>query len=294
MRQVLVVDDEDAITEGLVALFQLEEIDAEGAFDRESAEKLIESEFFPVILADLRLRTEADGLQLLDSIRKLSPRSRVASLTAFATPEVEADLLRRGSSIVLRKPMEFDEIIAVVTEMLAEIESEAVAQQARTGVPLDTEVLYEDVVKVLHSIPVKRFGFSPEESAELVQEAWCLFMQKQNTIQTAKPWLAGTMVNLCRQQIHSNVRRRDSMHQMTSEVAEITGAHGETSESSLIVRQALERLDDRSRKLCVLIGMEGWSYEEVSQELNLPIGSVGPLYIRAKARMRAILSPSSN
>lgn len=294
MRQVLVVDDEDAITEGLVALFQLEEIDAEGALDRESAEKLIESEFFPVILADLRLKTEADGLLLLDSIRRLSPRSRVASLTAFATPEVEAELLRRGSSIVLRKPMEFDDIITVVTEMLSEIETEAIAQQARTGAPLDTEALYADVVKVLHSIPLKRFGFSPDESAELVQEAWCLFMQKRDSIQTAKPWLAGTVVNLCRQQIHSIVRRRDSTRQMTSEATEIAGAHGATSEKTLMVQQALSKLDDRSRKLCVLIGMEGWSYEEVSQELNLPIGSVGPLYIRAKARMRAILSPSNN
>ncbi|HUF16546.1 MAG TPA: response regulator, partial [Thermoanaerobaculia bacterium] len=153
MKQVLVVDDEEAITEGLLALFELEHIDATGAYDRESAEALIQSEFYPVILADLRLRTEEDGLRLLDSIKRMSPRSRVASLTAFATPEIEAELLRRGSSMVLRKPMEFDEIIAVVEEMLAEIGKAAEAQQARTGQPLDTEALYKDVHRVLYSIP---------------------------------------------------------------------------------------------------------------------------------------------
>lgn len=294
MNQVLVVDDESAITEGLLALFQLEEIDAAGALDRESAEALIASNFYPVILADLRLETEADGLKLLDSIQRMSPRSRVASFTAFATPEVEAELLRRGSSIVLRKPMEFDEIIAVVGEMLAEIQREAEAQEARTGQPLDAAALYKDVQRVLYSIPQKRFGFSSEESAELVQEAWCLFMQKRDTIQMAKPWLAGTIVNLCKQQIHSITRRRETTRQMSSETAEVAGFHGASHETTLMVRQALGRLDERSRKLCVLIGMEGWSYEEVSLELDLPIGSVGPLYIRAKARMRKMLSASNN
>ncbi len=294
MKQVLVVDDEEAITEGLLALFELEHIEATGAYDRESAEALIQSEFYPVILADLRLRTEEDGLRLLDSIKRMSPRSRVASLTAFATPEIEAELLRRGSSMVLRKPMEFDEIIAVVEEMLAEIGKAAEAQQTRTGQPLDTEALYKDVHRVLYSIPQKRFGFSAEESAELVQEAWCLFMQKQASIQMAKPWLAGTVVNLCKQQIHSLTRRRETTRQMSSETVEIAGVQGVSYEKTLMIRQALAQLDDRGRKLCVLIGMEGWSYDEVSEELNLPLGSIGPLYIRAKARMRKLLNASNN
>lgn len=294
MRQVLVVDDEDAITEGLLALFELEHIDAMCANDRESAEALIAAEFYPVILADLRLRTEADGLELLSSIQRISPRSRVASLTAFATPEIEAELLRRGSSMVLRKPMEFDEIIAVVEEMLREITLEAEAQQARTGQPLDTAALYQDVHRVLYSIPQKRFGFSADESAELVQEAWCLFMQKQASIQMARPWLAGTVANLCKQQIHSLTRRRETTKQMSAETVEIVGSHGASYDKTLMVRQALEQLDDRARKLCVLIGMEGWSYDEVSEELDLPLGSVGPLYIRAKAKMRKLLNASSN
>lgn len=286
MKRVLVVDDETAITEGLLALFELEHIEARGALDRESAEQIISHEFYPVILADLRLVTEEDGLQLLESIRRLSPKSKVASLTAFATPEVEARLLELGSTVVLRKPMEFDEIIAVVDEMLAEIERAAEAQGVTDG-PLDLVKLYTDVQKVLFSIPQRRYGLTADETEELVQEAWCLFLQKQGTISLPRPWLAGTVVNLCRQTIQKNIRTRPVGLDVHDEMGEPMGAdQSNVNDDVMMVRDGLAALDDRSRKLCVMIGMEGHSYEEVADKLNLPIGSVGPLYIRSKNKLR--------
>lgn len=286
MKKVLVVDDETAITDGLMALFELEKIDVAGAYDRESAEKMIGADFYPVILADLRLRTEADGLQLLETIRRVSPRSRVATLTAFATPEVEAKLLALGSTVVLRKPLEFDVIVEIVGEILAEIELEAAAQVQRTGEPLDVAQLYADSRKILFSIPQRRFGFSAEETEELVQEAWCLFMQKMEGVSMPRPWLAGTISNLCKQKIHAKTRSRALELEVGEETEELQSGATEMSETTLIVRQGLSRLEARERQLCVLIGMEGWSYEEVSEELGLPIGSVGPLYIRAKKKLR--------
>ncbi|MGA7615198.1 MAG: sigma-70 family RNA polymerase sigma factor [Thermoanaerobaculia bacterium] len=287
MRKVLVVDDETSITDGLTALLQLEQIDASGAYDRESAELAISRDFYPVILADLRLHTEEDGFRLIESIRRVSPRSRIASLTAFATPEVEERLLELGSSTVLRKPMEFDEIIRIVEEMLVEIEHEAAAQEALTGEPLDLDQLYQDVQKVLYAIPQRRYGLGPEETEDLVQEAWSLFLQKRRTVSSAKSWLAGTMVNLAKQQIHSRVRAREHTREISPEVERTLGySEDGANESTMMVRQGLGQIDERSRKLCVLIGIEGWSYEEVADELGLPIGSVGPLYIRAKNRLR--------
>ncbi|HVT44215.1 MAG TPA: response regulator [Thermoanaerobaculia bacterium] len=283
--RVLIVDDETAITEGLVALFELEQIEAAGAEDREAAEALIKESFFPVILADLRLKTEAEGIRLLESIQRLSPQSKVASLTAFATPEVEARLLSLGSSIVLRKPMEFEEIIAVVREMLDAIETEAAAQQARTQQPVDLVQLYTDVQRILFAIPQRRFGFSSDETEELVQEAWCLYLEKAQGIRTPKAWLAGTIANLCRQEIHHLTRKRENQREL-SDGDEFCGSDGRNEDARLMVKSGLEMLDERGRQLCVLIGIEGFSYEEVSARLELPIGSVGPLYIRAKQRLR--------
>lgn len=289
MRKVLVVDDEAAITEGLLALFELEQIDALGAYDLETAEAMIAKEFFPVILADLRLHTEADGYQLLRSIRTRSPLSRIVSLTGHATPEIEDRLLSLGASRVLHKPMSFDEIIAIVEDMLAAIDQEAAAQEARTSEPLNLAQLYSDVRKVLFAIPQRRYGLTSDETEELVQEAWCLFLLKQGTVQNAKPWLAGTIVNLCKQQIQLNSRNRERTCPLDPE-AENIGTADRGDVTRLMIRQALDRVDERTRKLCTLIGMEGWSYEEVSAEMNLPIGSVGPLYIRAKNKLKKTLA----
>ena len=57
----------------------------------------------------------------------------------------------------------------------------------------------------------------------------------------------------------------------------------------MIVRQAMSRLDGRSRELCTQIAIEGRSYADVSASLSLPAGSVGPLYIRAKNKLRKAL-----
>jgi DNA-directed RNA polymerase specialized sigma24 family protein len=57
----------------------------------------------------------------------------------------------------------------------------------------------------------------------------------------------------------------------------------------LAMRQGLASIDARSRALCTMIGLEQHSYEEVSSTVGIPLGSVGPLYMRAKARLRQAL-----
>src|SRR6266850_788395 len=101
--RVLVVDDEEAIVAGLMCLLESEEIESSGAFDRLSAESLMEGTFYSVIVADLRLHTEAEGLELLDGIRRISPRSRVLTLTGFSTPALEEEVFRRGAVMMIQK-----------------------------------------------------------------------------------------------------------------------------------------------------------------------------------------------
>jgi len=284
MRRVLVVDDETAITEGLIALFELEKIGAAGAADRRSAETLISGEFFPLILADLRIKSEEEGLLLLESIRRISPRSKVASLTAYSTPEIDEKLTRLGSTVVLQKPMDFEQIVAIANEILGAIDETEGAPQGDS----DFARLYSDVRRILYSIPQRRYGLTSDETEELVQQTWSLFLQKRESILLARPWLTGTLVNLCKQQIYQKTRNRELTTEITADHEQWAAAPA-GNDAVMMVRQALARLDDRSRQLCVLIGMEGWSYDEAAAEIGLPIGSVGPLYIRAKKKLRRAL-----
>lgn len=278
--RVLVVDDEEAIVDGLLCLLEAEAIESSGAFDRLSAEALLEGTFYSVIVADLRLHTEAEGLALLEGIRRISPRSRVLTLTGFITPELEEEVLRRGSAMVIRKPAAAPEILAAIGDLLAEVEKLAAAQET-----LDLEQLHLGLRRLLHSIPQKRYGLTADEAEDVVQQAWLLFLEKRDLIRTARPWLIGTVSNLCKRQIDLLRRRRETFvgDEALADLVDLSVA---PADSAIALRQALSTLDPLSRALCSLIAIEGYAYDEVSERMGLPLGSIGPMYLRAKARMR--------
>lgn len=277
MKQILVVDDDPLVLTALTELLDIENLRPAGAPDCATAEAMVESHFFPVILADLRLRSEAEGMRLLESIRRLSPRSRVATMTGFPTPDIEARVRELGAQLVLQKPIDESALLAVLREMLAEVE--------RAAGDDDLEAVYEASIGTLRAISRGRYRFPAADAEELIQETWCLFLEKRRAVREPRAWLSGTIANLCRQEIERRARERA---RSAPEMPDV-GASAPTDDV-LAVRQALSRLDGRSRALCEMIGLERRSYEEVSAAAGIPLGSVGPLFIRAKAKLQRILA----
>jgi RNA polymerase sigma factor (sigma-70 family) len=268
------------IVEGLTIHLSWEELEASGAFDRESAAAMVAEEHYPIVVADLCLHTYEDGLLLIEQIRRVSPSSRIISMTGYAEPGLEAEVLERGSAMVLRKSDGEQAIVAAILEVLAEIEREADRSQ-----DVDLETLYMHTVRVLHSIPRRRFGLSAEQAEDVVQDAWLLFLEKRGYIHTPRAWLAGTVSKLCLQMLDRLKRLCHIDDAVLEDMLEVS----DDTETRVIVDQAMTRLDTRSRELCQRIGIEGSSYAEVSKKMSLPIGSVGPLYIRAKEKLRRTL-----
>jgi RNA polymerase sigma factor (sigma-70 family) len=274
MSRILIIDDDPYIAASVSALLDAHDLRAETVSDAASAEHLLASEFFPVVLADARLRTEDEGFRLLESIRRISPASRVASMTGHATPGLEARLRELGARLVLHKPVDETLLVSALREMLDEV--------ARAGTTLADDELgavYESTRDTMRAI-ARRYRFNYEECDELTHEAWCLFLEKRRNIRAPRPWLLGTLANLCKQEIERRVRERECPLDLPTTVHP-------AFDTRLAVSQALSKLDVRSRTLCELIGLEQHSYDEVTAALGLPLGSVGPLYIRAKKRLRA-------
>ena len=256
----------------------LHEIECETAWDCESAEQRIAGEFFPVILSDLRMRSDDDGFRILDAVQRLSPRSRVAAMTGFADDATVNRLRERGAMLVLRKPFLEEDLIAALQEMLQAVEEAAPSQSE------DDDALYVATIDSLRRIARGRFRFAEEDIEELVQETWVLFLEKRHSVRTPKAWLTGTIANLCRREIERRIADRARAAEMPEP------SIVPSDDAVLAVHQALARVDDRSRTLCTLIGLEQKSYEEVSASERLPIGSVGPLYLRAKEKLRRVLA----
>ena len=276
--KILIVDDEPAVVAGISAMLDVYHIEHEGAEDADTAEQRIADEFFPVILADLRLRSEEAGLQLIDAVRRLSPRSRVATMTGYVDAETEQRLRERGVEVVLRKPFDVDAIIPILREMLA-------AVTAAEEVCANDDELYAATVGTLHVICRRRYGFDSGDAEDLVQETWLLYLQKRASIRAPRAWLNGAMANLCRQRIERHQRERAR----SAEFVDADAGAEPSFDAVLTVRTALARLDDRSRALCTLIGLEQRPYDEVSAAMGIPLGSIGPLYMRAKERLRRAL-----
>lgn len=283
---VLVVDDERSIVVGLTTLLAMADIESAGAFDRLSAEAMMKRKFYSVVLADIRLNTEAEGLELLEDIQRISPQTRVLSMTGYATPALECAVLARGSSSVIRKPARNGEILAAITGLLAEIEKQA-AEQAR----LDVAQLQAHTRKILFSIARRRYHLTSEEAEDVIQEAWLLFLERRGIVRCARGWLAGTVANLCRHHIDRSIRCRRRFA-----VADATGTMAQEQagglEAGIAVREAMATLDSESRNVCTLIAIEGYAYEEVSVRTGLPLGSIGPMYMRAKKKLRIALEMS--
>jgi DNA-binding NtrC family response regulator len=119
---VLVVDDEALIrwslTEGLAgAGFQV--LDARDG--KEARQQLAaHGPAIDVVVLDVRL-PDADGLRLLDGIKRAHPVCQVIILTAYGTPEVADEANRLGAFRMVSKPFNLDELVRLVGQAVASV-----------------------------------------------------------------------------------------------------------------------------------------------------------------------------
>ena len=112
---VLIVDDEPLIRWSLAETLTDQGYGVLEAADGQAAVEALKDTPRPVdvVLLDYRL-PDSNNLQLLTTIRAMSPRSRVVLMTAYGTPEVAAEALRLGAVCVITKPIEMQEVATLV------------------------------------------------------------------------------------------------------------------------------------------------------------------------------------
>lgn len=115
-RRVLVVDDEEAIQLAMKDYLETRgyEVDCAGALD--DAEALVDAVRYEIVIVDLRLSAaeQAGGLRLLRYVRQSSPHTRTVLLTAYGSPEAEAEAKRIGVDALLAKSDGLGEVAAVL------------------------------------------------------------------------------------------------------------------------------------------------------------------------------------
>jgi DNA-binding response OmpR family regulator len=131
--KILVVDDEEVTRLSLAEILSLEGYQVTTAKNGEEALQKLEKETVDLVLADLVMK-EVDGLQVMETAKKLSPDTVVIMLTAYGTLESAIQAMRQGAYDYLIKPCGAQEIVASVESGLAEQRQERRRQKLVTKV----------------------------------------------------------------------------------------------------------------------------------------------------------------
>jgi len=111
--RVLVVDDEPDVRLGLRLLAESIQADVR---DAESGEKALEicGAWVPhVVLSDIAM-DGMSGVELLSSLRRDHPETRVVLITGFGTIELAVEAMRRGAVHFISKPFDNDEVLQTI------------------------------------------------------------------------------------------------------------------------------------------------------------------------------------
>jgi len=116
--RLLLVDDEPDILFALADFFSGLGYQVDCAAGREEAEALVTAGRHALMLVDLRLSGQNQGLDLIALARHRRPAIRIVVLTAYGSPEVEAAARGLGADAFLAKPLPLPELARVTADLI--------------------------------------------------------------------------------------------------------------------------------------------------------------------------------
>lgn len=115
--RILIVDDETNLLTALKLALSDEAYSVVCASSATAALYRLEKESFDLLITDLRL-PDVDGLELLRTVKTLDPTIVVIMLTAYGTIDSAVTALQNGAYHYLTKPLDIQELKAVITNAL--------------------------------------------------------------------------------------------------------------------------------------------------------------------------------
>jgi RNA polymerase sigma factor (sigma-70 family) len=144
------------------------------------------------------------------------------------------------------------------------------------------------------------FKLAESDAADVAQTTWLRLLEHIDRIEypdRVGSWLAATARNECLRSLAA--RKRVVLGHDEAELNSAAPHEPEIDEGILaheraqVVRKALSRLPRRSQRLLELLMADPpASYADISDELGLPIGSIGPTRGRCLAQLRVLLQAS--
>jgi RNA polymerase sigma factor (sigma-70 family) len=202
----------------------------------------------------------------------------------------------RTSAVTLEQ--ELDEPEVEVADV-ADLDVARLVRRAAAGDTRAWEQLVDKYGRLIWLI-TRDFKLVESDAADVFQTTWMRLIEHIDRIEHADrvgSWLAATARNECLRCLASHKRLVLATEDVVLDGS--TGHGPEIDEALLaderaqIVRKAMAHLPRRWQRLLELLMADPpASYAEISDELGLPVGSIGPTRGRCLARLRVLLEAS--
>ncbi len=113
---VLVVDDERAHADGVAEALERSCAKAIPVYTGKDALEIVSKQPVDIIVTDLRLGDDIDGLAVLDEALRHNKDTKVILMTAYATIDTCKEAIRRGAYDYLVKPIDIDQLRTLVQQ----------------------------------------------------------------------------------------------------------------------------------------------------------------------------------
>ncbi len=188
--KVLVAEDEKITLKHLLYTLQQEGYDVQGVPDGKEAQKKMESGYYDVLIADIKM-PGLTGIELLETIKEKRLETEVIIITGFGSIGSAIDAMKKGAYDYITKPFDLDEIILKVKKIQEQkiLKKENIALKTILGVNRTFSIIAESegMKKILSLV-------------ENIRESDC------SVLLTGE---SGVGKNLIARIIHSTSRRKD-------------------------------------------------------------------------------------
>lgn len=166
-----------------------------------------------------------------------------------------------------------------------------------TAVSAQSNVLEADLLRCLPHLRIFARYLTKDRSraSDLEQETVAKALKAAHQFQAGtnlKSW----MMTIMRNQFYSDIRRNRVQVQIFDEVSETALATGPPQELSLELfdfRRAFWQLDEHHRRVLILVGVGGLTYEIAASAVDCPVGTMKSRVHRARRELRRILAQGS-
>ena len=141
---ILVVDDERDHADGIAEAMNKLSARTITVYNGADALEILRNEKVDIVITDLKLGGDIDGLKILEEAKKYDSRTEVILITAYGTIDTCKEAIRQGAYDYLVKPIDIDQLRTLVQEAYRKI-SVTRSRERITGPGEKAEFIFDGV-----------------------------------------------------------------------------------------------------------------------------------------------------